>query len=49
MKQREHEIESQRGIKVTDRQVTARPCAEKNECRESRQGLNSRKLSFDQR
>ncbi len=49
MKQREDEIESQRGINVTDRQVIARPCAEKNECRESRQGLNNRELSFDQR
>src|SRR5947207_1036577 len=49
MKQRENEIESQRGVDVTDRQVIARPCAEKNEYRESCQSLNSRERSFDQR
>src|SRR5262245_2678723 len=49
MKQREGEIESERGIKVTDYQVIARPCAEKNECCESGQDLNSREPLFDQR
>src|SRR6516164_401850 len=48
MKQREDEIESQRGINLTDRQVFARPCAEKNECSDARQNLNDREFSFDE-
>src|SRR4029077_9344331 len=48
MKQGEEEIESQRGVNVTDRQVIPSPGAEKNKCRESRQDLDSREPFFDQ-
>ena len=49
MKKREDKIKSQRGVNVTDGQIITRPSAEKNECRESGQNLNSHQPSFDQR
>ena len=46
MKQREEKIESQRSIKMIHRQVIARPRAQKNECGESGECLNSYEPAF---
>ena len=46
MKQREHKIKSERSVKSAGRQVIARPRAQKNECGESGECLNSYEPAF---